>query len=138
MKSSLPEIKREQKKSLYLQKLSEILHQLAEQEDAIGYVYISRLDLSADTGICYLYFASYPHPTLDSKQVFEQALEILKLYKPSLRKAFARQLKNRGRYVPDLFFKYDDKQEQVRSINNLLDQVQGELKETKEEEEDDS
>ena len=127
MKSSIPEIKREQKKSLYLQKLSEILHQLAEQEEIICYVYISRIDLSADTGICYMYFSSYPHQTLDTKQVFEQALEVLKLYKPSLRKALAQQLKNKARYTPELFFKYDETQEKVRSINNLLDKVQEDL-----------
>lgn len=125
MKSSTSVIKREQKKSLYLQKLTEILRELAEQEPIIGNVYISRVDLSADTGICYVFFGSYPDPANDDLSVFNTALEKLKLYKPSLRSVFAQRV--RTRYVPDFFFKFDEKQESLRNINNLLDKVQEEL-----------
>ena len=125
MKSSVTTIKREQKKSLYRQKLSEILYELGDQEPLIRNVYITHVDLSADTGICYVFFGSYPDPANDDLTVFNNAVEKLKLYKPSIRSVFAQRV--RSRYTPDFWFKYNENQEDLRNINNLLDQVQQEL-----------
>lgn len=127
MKSSVYRIKREQKKKLYLQKLTTILYQLSEEVPMLRNVYVSRIDLSADTGICYLYFATFPDATRSPEEVFEEALYHLKIYKISIRKAFAQIIK--ARYCPDLTFLFDEKYEKVYSMNNLLSKVSDDLKE---------
>lgn len=127
MKSSVHTIKREQKKSLYLQKLTTILYQLSEEVPLLRNVYVSRIDLSADTGICYLYFATFPDATKSPEEVFDEALYHLKIYKTSIRKAFAQIIK--ARYCPDLMFLFDEKYEKAYSMNNLLAKVSDDLKE---------
>ena len=84
MKSSTHFIKREQKKSFYLHKLTELVHQLSEEEAALREVYISRIDLSADTGICYVYFATCSHQSDDALTLFKNALEVIEKVKPNL------------------------------------------------------
>jgi len=127
MKSSVYTIKREQKKSLYLQKLTTILYQLSEEVPLLRNVYVSRIDLSADTGICYLYFATFPDANKSPQEVFDEALYHLKLYKKSIRKSFAQIIK--ARYCPDLTFLFDEKYEKVYSMNTLLTKVSDDLKE---------
>ena len=127
MKSSVYTIKREQKKSLYLQKLTTILYQLSEEVPFLRNVYVSHIELSADGGICYLYFATFPDATKSPEEVFEEALYHLKIYKTSMRKAFAKIIN--ARYCPDLMFLFDEKYEKVHSMNNLLTKVGDDLKE---------
>lgn len=124
MKSNRIDIKREKKKSLFFRELSLLIHKVTESEADVAAVYISRVDLSADNGIIYVYFASMQEP---SKEIYEKALVKLKLYKPSIRKALAQTLQSR--YTPDLLFLFDEKAEKVRNINELLDKVQQDLKE---------
>ncbi|MCB9492902.1 MAG: ribosome-binding factor A [Epsilonproteobacteria bacterium] len=116
------DVKREQKKSLFFRELSTFFQELTHDEPSLSSLYINRVDLSADGGICYVYFSSFQDPGQD---VFNQLLPTLKLYKPSMRKAFAHTL--RMRYVPDFMFVYDKAKEKERKINVLLDQVQQEL-----------
>jgi ribosome-binding factor A len=126
--SSLSEIKREKKKSVYLREISELLHLLAEEEKEVSRVYVTRVELSADTGICYIYFSAYS--CLDeksSKEVFEEVLKVLKLYKPSIRKSLSKKI--HARYIPELIFCYDEKREKVNKINSLLEKVHQELQE---------
>ncbi len=52
---------------------------------------------------------------------FEEILEILKLYKPSLRKALSAEIK--ARYVPDLIFRFDKKFEKRQRIEKLLEEI---------------
>lgn len=59
------------------------------------------------------------------QEFFDQALLVLKLYKPSIRKAFAQRVQTR--YAPDLVFVYDKGKEKERRITQLLDKVQNEL-----------
>lgn len=120
--STRPDIKREKKKTLYMKELAILVQALAQEEPSIADVYVSRVDLSADTGICYVYFSSFVQ---DGQAAFDQALEVLKLYKGSMRKELARAI--HGRYVPELVFVYDEKKEKERRINELLDKVQEEL-----------
>ncbi|MFH0898261.1 MAG: ribosome-binding factor A [bacterium] len=116
------EIKKARKKSLLLREVSELIQSIATEEPDIATVYVTRVDLSADTGICYVYFGSFPDPSeQDPQRVFAKALEKLKLYKPSVRKALGRILQ--GRYVPDLVFLFDEKKEKVERINELLDKA---------------
>ncbi len=137
-------IKREQKKTLLFKELSYLHQELAQDEPDIAHIYITRVDLSADTGICYVYFAEYPNTGIHdekhdeqednaiknkaskkSHELFEKALEVLKLYKPSIRKALAKAIKSR--YVPDIVFLYDEKKDKTRKLDEILNQVSDEL-----------
>lgn len=131
IKSATPDIKREKKKAIYLRELSTFLDIIAQDEPALREVFLSRVDLSADSGICYLYFATLPTQSLTEEQkeaIYKTALERLKLYKSSLRKNLAQQIASR--YTPNLIFMYDEKKEKVDRINVLLDQVHNELTKT--------
>ncbi|MBM3886601.1 hypothetical protein FJ364_01610 [Candidatus Dependentiae bacterium] len=127
-KSTTADVKRERKKSLYLRELSAFIDVIAQEQPAVREVYLSRLDLSADCGICYLYFAAIA-PSEENKALaqerFNAALEVLKLYKPSLRKNLAACLQ--ARYTPDLVFLYDENREKIDRVNELLDKVSLEL-----------
>ncbi len=122
IKSKVSDIKRERRKSLFLREISSILQDLAGQEPAVAEVYVSNVDISPNSGICYIYFATFKEPGQD---LFDQALKVLKLYRPSLRKSFAQRV--RTRYAPDLIFVYDKGKEKERRINQLLDKVQDEF-----------
>jgi ribosome-binding factor A len=126
IKSKVSDIKREQRKSFYLRELSQLLYIVAQDVPFLLSVFLTRVDLSADGGICYLYFSASPTPELDTpEKVFELALPKLKLYKPSLRTALAKS--SSKRYVPDLFFLFDEKKEKVDKMNELLNKVQEDL-----------
>ncbi len=130
IKSSTPSIKREKKKSIFLRELSIYIDRLAQDEPRLRRVFLSRVDLSADCGICYLYFATLPGTDFTDeykKTLYLQALDVLKLYKPSLRKNLAQNVD--GRYTPSLVFMYDDKKDKIDRVNVLLDKVHEELTE---------
>lgn len=122
--STRHDIKLEKRKSLYLRELSVIVQALAAQEPAVADVYVTRVEFSSDTGICYIYFTSF---IPDAESSYTKALDILKLYKGSMRKELARSIN--ARYTPELVFMYDEKKEKERRINELLDKVQEELQE---------
>lgn len=115
-------IKREQKKSLFFREVSSIIHRLTETESLLMNIYPTKIDFSSDMGICYVYFAAHGS---EGEALFKQALEKLKLYKPSMRKALADTLK--GRYTPQLTFLYDKTHEKQLRVEALLDQVQEEI-----------
>ncbi|QQR48821.1 ribosome-binding factor A [bacterium] len=126
------ERKKEQKKSFLLREIATLVHKLSQEEPDIAAVFITRVELSADNGICYIYFAAYPDPCVQDFKaaalaMFEKALERLKLYKPSLRTALSKVM--HGKYTPSLIFLFDEKQEKVLKINELLDKVQHDLDE---------
>lgn len=123
-RSSKGAIKREQKKSLFFRELSVFVQKISETEKSVANVFISRVDLSDDCGILYIFFTSLQEP---SQKYFDEALDFLKLYKPSMRKALAQTLQ--GRYTPELVFMFDDKFEKVRRVNELLDKVHEDLEE---------
>ncbi|MFA6527747.1 MAG: ribosome-binding factor A [Candidatus Babeliales bacterium] len=119
MHNKAHEIKRQQKKSLYLRVISQLIHPLINEDKVIPPMFASRLELSKDAGICYVYFSSADAG--DQRQVVEGALKVLILYKPSLRTALAKA--TQARRVPDLVFLYDEQHEKERRINDLLDKV---------------
>lgn len=118
------EVKKERRKSLFLRTISALIQELATKEPAVADLFVSKVDISANSGICYVYFSTFKEP---GEQVFDNAMQVLKLYKPSLRKAFAKQVKTR--YAPDLVFMYDKVKEKERRITELLDKVHEELHE---------
>ena len=127
-KSTVSDVKRERKKSLFLRELSAFIDVIAQEQPALREVYLSRLELSADGGICYLYFAAIAAiegNEAGAQDRYDSALEVLKLYRPSLRKNLAATLQ--ARYTPELMFLYDENREKIDRINELLDQVSKEL-----------
>jgi len=124
------EVKRERKKSLFLREFIPIIQSLAtnqnlspEQQELVSQIFVTRVELSDDTGICYAYFSTYVEP---GEEIFKQALEILKLCRKSMRAAFAKRLPHL-RYTPSFTFLYDETKEKERRVTNLLDKVSEQL-----------
>jgi ribosome-binding factor A len=107
--SATSAIKRAQKESLLLREISNMYHSITMEDDRLAGLFVNRVELSTDRGWVTVYFF-----TLDGYEKFEEQLEILKLYKPSIRKGLASEIK--GRYVPDLKFAYDSKFEKQQSL----------------------
>ncbi|MBD3231659.1 30S ribosome-binding factor RbfA [Candidatus Dependentiae bacterium] len=124
MKSSASKsnVKREQKTALFLREISQLIQRLSLDELDLSKIFVTKVKLSKDYSICYVYLSTYT----DEKEDFEKALEILKLYKPSLRKALAKLIP--GRYVANLRFLYDTSKEKERRITKLLEQISEEEK----------
>ena len=113
-------VKREQKAALFMREISSLIQKLSLDEPVLSKVYVTRVSLSGGYKICYIYFSTYT----DNKKDFDQALEILKLYKPSMRQAMAKAVG--GRYTTDLVFLYDEAKEKERKMYALLDKVKQE------------
>jgi len=117
-KAQLKDRKREQKTTLVYHALASILQTLSLDEPVLAKVYVTKVKMSSDYKICYVYLSTY-----GPKEDFDEALEILKLYKPSMRKVLADQVG--GRYTSDLVFRYDTAKEKERRVQELLDEVTG-------------
>lgn len=115
------EIKQSQKSSLILKEFSQLFLTLALDEPVLQGLSITRAKLSADGGICIIFFTA-----TGGKPAFEEKLKTLILYKPSLRSALSKTLLSR--YTPNLVFKYDEEFEKTRRIEELIDKLKGEGK----------
>lgn len=107
--SATAAIKRAQKESLLLREISNMYHSITMEDDRLAGLFVNRVELSTDRGWVIVYFY-----TLDGFEKFKEQLEVLKLYKPSIRKGLATGIK--GRYVPDLKFEYDAKFEKQQRL----------------------
>lgn len=115
----IQEIKKAQKEKLFFREISQLLLQLTFDNPALRDLIISRISLSDDKSVCTVYFY-----TAQGLEQFKQKLELLKLYKPSLRKAIADTIK--GRYTPELLFKFDEQYEKGEKISQLLEKIKTE------------
>ncbi len=113
------DIKRAQKERLLFREISQLFQHATLEDARLRDFWISRVSLSADKSICYVFFV-----TQKGIEYFNEMLGILKLYKPSLRKAIADAIASR--YTPEIVFKYDDQYEKVEKINQLIDRVKTE------------
>ncbi|MBU1007989.1 ribosome-binding factor A [Candidatus Dependentiae bacterium] len=118
-KSKVSEIKREQKKSFLLQEISALVRQITADESRLSSLFVTRVELSRDGGICFIYFSTHT-----TKEAFDEGFPLLKLYKPSMRKALSQAMSSR--YVPNLVFKYDETKEKERKITGILDKIASE------------
>lgn len=109
----ISDVKRAQKTSLYLRTISTLFSQLTSEKEELRSLFVNRVELSPDKGMCYVLFYS----PLGIEE-FNSKISTLILYKPSLRAALAKQVA--GRYTPDIVFKYDETQERVDRIDTLL------------------
>ncbi len=109
-------IRREQKKSLLLRELSGQIANLSLDEPILKNVAVTRVELSQGEGTCTIYFASH-----SGEEGYREALQILLLYKGSLRTAIAKAMQ--GRHTPHIIFAYDTTVEKERQMQELLDKV---------------
>jgi ribosome-binding factor A len=117
-RSRVHDIKKERKKALYLREISALVQSLGEQEPSVAQVYVTHVEFSDDYGICNVYVIPY---TSFSQEVCQKALDTIKLYKPSMRKALASKIN--PRYTPELRFFFDNVKEKQYKIDQLLDKV---------------
>ena len=110
------DIKRAQKASLLFKAVSQLYWAAANDNKELEGLFITRVELSPDKGMCYVFFY-----TPEGEDVFHEKFPLLKLYKPSLRCALAKQIP--GRYAPDILFKFDHQQEKIDRVDNLLEKV---------------
>lgn len=121
--SNLRNIKRAQKESLLLQKISQLFMQAAMDDKKLSGITISRVKLSDDKSVCRVFFY-----TAGGKEEFSKILSTLILYKPSLRKALAAEIESR--YTPELIFAYDDIFEKTLRLEGILEKVKQEVDDT--------
>ncbi len=116
MNDGVRSIKQAQKQSLLLREISRLFAQTAMDDPRLIKLTINRIQLSPDKGSCSVYFYTPGGPA-----EFKELLEVLKLYKPSLRSALAKSIN--ARYTPQLVFKYDEQYEKEEKMNKLLDAI---------------
>src|SRR3989338_2127674 len=114
---SVSDIKRAQKISLLYKTITSLFTETIRDNTAIQGLYITRVELSPDKGMCIIYFYALE----GGEEFFKDKFHELKLYKPSLRAALARYIPSR--YTPDIMFKYDTQQNKVARIEELLSKV---------------
>jgi ribosome-binding factor A len=112
-------IKREQKESLLFQEISRLFLQLVLDEPSLQGLSVSRVKLSADKGLCWVFLY-----TDAGQDVFKEQMKTLILYKPSMRKAISTRIP--ARYVPNIAFKFDAKFEKQQRIEQLLESIKTE------------
>ncbi len=89
--------------------------QAALDDPRLNDVMIHRVQLSPDKGVCTVYFY-----TNQGEEHFKNILNVLVLYRPSLRKALASKI--RSRYTPELIFRFDTQFEKQLRIDQLLEE----------------
>jgi ribosome-binding factor A len=109
-------IKQSKKESLFYQELSTLFMKVAFDEPLFHGLTLNRVALSADGGICFMFFY-----TAGGKEAFEKLMPKLILYKPSLRKALAHSINSR--YTPELVFRFDEQFEKQQRIEELLSKI---------------
>ena len=119
MASSVSNVKRAQKESQLFREISQLYMQASMDDPRLHGIFVNRVQLSPDKGLCTVFFY-----TAQGEQYFSEMLHTLTLYKPSMRKALAAEI--RGRYVPDLIFKFDTQFEKLQRIEHLIEQVKTE------------
>ena len=118
-KSRVSDIKKERKKALFFRELVSLIQELGSKEKDVAEVFVSHVEISPNSGICYVYFSTYKEP---GEEIFHKVFPTLMLYKASIRTAFAKRIQ--VRYVPELIFVYDKGKEKERRVNELLNKIQ--------------
>ena len=117
--SKTSEIKRAQKESALYRLIAELVRQAMLEQPSLHELSVTRVELSPGKTLCSVYFY-----TPKGKEQFDLALQDLKLFKPSMRKAIADTMQ--ARYTVDLKFQYDAQFEKSQRIEQLLDKIKNE------------
>lgn len=126
LSSSISNIKRARKEAYFYRTISQLFLRIAQDEPQLSDLMLNRVVLSPSYSNCTVYFY-----IPEGQEAFNQKLQILKLYKPSIRKAVSNLIP--GRHTPDIIFRYDNQYEKQRSIENLLDTIATQEKDTDQE-----
>jgi ribosome-binding factor A len=121
MSKQQQEIRKAQRESYFYREISTLFGRITLDEPRLHGLYINKVSLSSDGGTCVVLFLA-----TNGRDEFEEKLQTLILYKPSLRSALAKT--SHGRYTPNLIFRYDEDQEKVDKINRLIDKLKEEGK----------
>jgi len=119
MSKQQQEIRKAQRESYFYREISTLFGRITIDEPRLQGLYINKVSLSSDGGTCVVLFLA-----TNGREEFEEKLQTLILYKPSLRSALAKT--SHGRYTPNLIFRYDEDQEKVDKINRLIDKLKDE------------
>jgi ribosome-binding factor A len=109
-------VKFAQKETQLLREFSLIYMQLCMDEPSLATLIVGRVGLSQDKGIATIFF----HSALGEEDYLEKR-KTLVLYKPSIRSALAKGI--RGRYTPQLIFRYERNYAKQKRLEELLDSV---------------
>lgn len=113
---STDHIRKARKEAQFLRVISSLFVKQAVDDNSLAGIFINRVELSADGGLCYVFFYSE-----NGEAYFEEMLPHLILYKPSLRTALAKEIPSR--YTPDIIFKFDTHFLKQQKIEQLIDKV---------------
>jgi ribosome-binding factor A len=109
-------VRREQKKAFLLREISSLLLQIqADHPELLG-VFPTKVELSSGKTVCDVFFAS-----IKGHEGYVAAVEVLKLYRPSIKRAIAGM--RQWRKMPDLRFHFDVGYDKGVTVNELLDKV---------------
>lgn len=119
MSSTLSDIKRSKKESLLFREISRLFMQTVLDDKRLDGFFVNRVQLSPDKGMCNVFIYSSM-----GKAAFDNVIDVLKLYKPSLRKAVSQALPSR--YTPELKFVFDEQFDKQAKINDLIEKLKEE------------
>ncbi len=118
--SNVSRIKRSQKEATLMREISKMVHQISLDDPEISGLFINRVELSKNKGVCIIFFYDP-----DGIEKFNEKKKKLMLYKPSIRKGIAATLD--ARYTPELKFTFDTQFEKQQRIENILMQVKKDI-----------
>jgi ribosome-binding factor A len=109
-------IRRSQKQSMLFREIAQLVQRASVDDPSLIEFSISRVELSDDQGCCYVYFFSEL-----GKTNFKDFTEKLRLYKPSIRAALAKNVN--ARRVPQIAFRYDEQFAKTKEVEDLIESV---------------
>lgn len=121
MHSRVHDIKRAQKEKMLFRVIANLFSQASIDDPRILGVEMTRVELSPSKGHCTVYFYCP-----EGVEFFNEKLQILKLYKPSLRAALSKEIASR--YTPEIAFRFDALYEKQQHMEKVLNKVSEELK----------
>lgn len=113
---SVSEIKRARKESNIRREISAAVLSISKDHKELGDLVVSRVQLSKGKNQCSIYFY-----TSEGEEKFMEKLELLKLYKPSIRTMLAKNLQSR--YVPEIRFKFDKQLDKTSKMEQVIESL---------------
>ena len=114
-------VRKSQKEAFFLQEIAQLFLQLSIDEKTLQDLYVTRVELSPDGGVCSVFFH-----TPAGVSSFEERKKHLILYKPSMRSSIAKV--SHSRYAPDLKFVYDEGLDKQQKMEDLFQKLKEEGK----------
>ncbi len=116
-----PNVKMAQKAAQYLRIIGQLFNEASRDDINLRDLSIVNVEFSQDRGVCHVLF--YCTGGLDA---FNEKFQHLKMYKPSMRAALAKNIP--GRYTPDLMFRYDDSVAKAEKMHWIMEKLKDEGK----------